>query len=172
MADPRTKLELLASAVQVVCVVSGVLIRVPGFNSARLKEAEARQVEAERPFLELGRKPCLDAVKTAAVPSTPEGRSKEELANGKCQLRELCVAELTVVEGEKVEQEMVSLAAAVDPDLRSLIKASQLHWSWPRHAVTVFLCTGSIELRQRAWSEHGVSLVFTMKPNLVQHFGE
>jgi len=124
MADPKTKLELLASTVQVVSLACGVVIGVSSFNSARLKEAEARQVEAERPFLELGRKPCLDAAKTAAVPSTPEGRSKAERANGKCQFRELFVAELTMVEGEKVERKMVSLAAAVDPDLRSLIKAS------------------------------------------------
>ena len=120
MADSKTKLELLASTVQVVSVVSGVVISVLSFNSTRLKEAEARKVEAERPFLELRRKTYLDAVKTAAVLSTPEGRSQEELAKAKLRFRELYVAELTMVEDEKVEQKMVSLAAAVDPDLRSL----------------------------------------------------
>ena len=59
-------------------------------------------------------------MKTAAVLSTPEGRSKEDLAKAKHRFRELYVAELTMVEDEKVEQKMVSLAAAVDPDLRSL----------------------------------------------------
>ena len=53
MADPKTKLELLASMVQVVSIVSGVVIGVPSFNSTRLKEAEARKVETERLFLEL-----------------------------------------------------------------------------------------------------------------------
>ncbi|MCP9929712.1 hypothetical protein KBY82_02820 [Cyanobium sp. AMD-g] len=120
MADPKTKLELLASTVQVVSVVSGVVISVLSFNSTRLKEAEARKVEAERPFLELRRKTYLDAVKTAAVLSTPEGRSAEELAKAKHRFRELYVAELTMVEDESVEQKMVSLAAAVDPDLRRL----------------------------------------------------
>jgi hypothetical protein len=53
MADPKTKFELLASMVQVVSIVSGVVIGVPSFNSTRLKEAEARKVETERLFLEL-----------------------------------------------------------------------------------------------------------------------
>ena len=59
-------------------------------------------------------------MKTAAVLLTPEGRRKEEFAKAKHRLRELCLAELTMVEDEKVEQRMVPLAAAVDPDLRSL----------------------------------------------------
>lgn len=59
MADPKTKLELLASTVQAVCVVSGVVISVLSFNSTRLKEAEAPKVEAERPFSSLEGKPIL-----------------------------------------------------------------------------------------------------------------
>ena len=53
MADPKTKFELLASMVQVVSIVSGVVISVPSFNSTRLKEAEARKGETETLFLEL-----------------------------------------------------------------------------------------------------------------------
>ena len=80
--------------------MSGVVFGVLSFNSTRLKEAQARKVETERPFLELGRTTSLDAVKTAAVLSTPEGRSKEELAKAKHRLRELYVVELNMVEDE------------------------------------------------------------------------
>jgi hypothetical protein len=73
--------------VQVASVVSGVVVSVLSFNSTRLKEAEARKVEAERHFLELRRKTHLDAVKTAAVLSTPEERRKEEFAKAKHRLR-------------------------------------------------------------------------------------
>ena len=60
--------------------MSGVVFGVLSFNSTRLTEAQARKVETERPFLELRRTTYLGAVKTAAVLSTSEGRSKEELA--------------------------------------------------------------------------------------------
>ena len=42
MAEPRTTLELVASTVQVISVVAGVVISVLSFNATRLKEAEAR----------------------------------------------------------------------------------------------------------------------------------
>ena len=44
-----------ASTVQVASVVSDVVVSVLSFNSNRLKEAEARKFEAERPCLELRR---------------------------------------------------------------------------------------------------------------------
>jgi hypothetical protein len=143
MADSKTKVELLASMVKVASFVSGVVISVLSFSSTRHKEAEARKVEAEGPFLELRRKTYLDAVKTAAVLSAPEGHSKEEHAKAKHRFRELYDAELTMVEDDKVEQKKVSLAAAVDPDLRSLNQAQlaalelakSLRDSFSRHRV-------------------------------------
>jgi hypothetical protein len=123
MAEPRTKLELAASTVQVLSVVAGVVISVLSFNATRLKEAEARALEADKPFVELRRATYLEAVKTAAIIANPEGRSDDEMAKAKRRFRELYVAELTMVEDSNVASRMVSLAQAVDPELTELSAA-------------------------------------------------
>jgi hypothetical protein len=120
MAEPKSKLELLASTVQVVSVVTGVVISVLSFNATRIKEAEARKIEAERPFKRLRQDVYLEAVKTAAVIATPEGRTSDDITKAKRRFRELYVAELSMVEDEAVEQKMVALAGAVDPELLNL----------------------------------------------------
>ena len=120
MADPKTNLELLAMTVQVVSVVIGVVISVFSFNATRIKEAEARKVEAERPFKELRRTVYLEAIKVAAAIATPDGRTQEELIRYRRRFRELYIAELAMVEDPGVEQKMVALAGAVDPELLNL----------------------------------------------------
>jgi len=120
MVERRTSLELLASTVQVLSVVAGVVISVLSFNATRVKGAEARALEADRPFVELRRSTYLDAVKTAAIIANPDGRSPEDLTKAKRRFRELYVAELTMVEDPDVASKMVNLAEAVDPELRQL----------------------------------------------------
>jgi len=120
MAEPKTRLELIASTVQVASVVAGVVISVLSFNATRIKEAEARQIEVDKPFVELRRAVYLEAVKTAAVITNPDGRSQDELSKAKRRFRELYIAELTMVEDHAVESGMVALATAVDPELRSI----------------------------------------------------
>ena len=120
MAEPRTKLELATSTVQVLSVVAGVVISVLSLNAARLKEAEARALEADKPFVELRRCVYLEAVKTVAIIANPEGRTQDELDKAKRRFRELYVAELTMVEDAEVASRMVSLAQAVDPALTQL----------------------------------------------------
>ncbi len=123
MSEPKTKLELLATTVQVLSVVSGVVLSVWSLNEARLKEAEARKIEAAKPFSELRRTVYLEAVKTAAIIAIPEGRTQDEITLAKRRFRELYVAELSMVEDQAVAQKMVALASAVDPELRSLTPA-------------------------------------------------
>lgn len=120
MAEPKSKLELVASTVQVLSVVVGVVLSVLSFNSARLKEAEARKIEAEKPFQELRRTVYLEAVKNAAILANPEGRTAEELLKARRRFRELYVAELSMVEDSSVAERMIDLAKAVDKELRSL----------------------------------------------------
>lgn len=127
MAEPKTKLELATSLVQVLSVIVGVVISVWSFNAARSKEAEARGLEAEaraieadKAFVELRRATYLEAVKTAAIIANREGRTDDELAKAKRRFRELYVAELTMVEDAEVASRMVSLAQAVDPALTQL----------------------------------------------------
>ena len=125
MVERKTGLELLASTVQVLSVVAGVVISVLSFNATRVKEAEARALEADRPFVELRRSTYLEAVKTAAIIANPDGRSPDDLSKAKRRFRELYVAELTMVEDTDVESKMVNLAKAVDPELAKLTQGQE-----------------------------------------------
>ena len=125
MAEPKSNLELLASTVQVLSVVAGVVISVLSFNATRVKEAEARALEADKPFVELRRSTYLEAVKTAAIIANPDGRSPDELSKARRRFRDLYVAELTMVEDPEVAQKMVDLAKAVDPELATLTEGQR-----------------------------------------------
>ena len=123
MAEPRTRLELIASTVQVLSVVVGVVLSVFSFNLTRQKEADARRFEAEKPLAELRRTIYLETAKTAAIIANPVDRTPAEIALAKRRFRELYVSELAMVETTEVAAKMVDLAGAVDPDLKSLTSA-------------------------------------------------
>lgn len=117
-------IDVVAKTVQVLSVVAGVVISVMSFNATREKEMqtqraefETRKLEAARPFLELRQKLYMEALKAAAVLSTPEHRTKEEIRAARQRFRELYVAELSMVEQPDVEGKMVDLAKNVDPAL-------------------------------------------------------
>jgi hypothetical protein len=126
-------MELVAKTVQVVSVVVGVVISVLSFNAARNdelvareKEVAARRLEAVKPFLELRQKVYMEALKTAAVLTEPEGYyTQKELSEAKRRFRALYVAELSMVESKEVEAQMVQLAKKIDPRLRTLTDAQQ-----------------------------------------------
>jgi len=123
MAEAKSRIELVTSTVQVLSVVVGVVLSVLSFNTARVKEAEARKIEAEKPFQELRRTVYVEAVKNAAIIANPEGRTEAELLKAKRRFRELYVAELTMVEDPTVAQNMIHLAKAVDKELTSLTES-------------------------------------------------
>ena len=123
MAEPKTRLELIASTVQVLSVVVGVAISVFSFNLTRQKEADARRFEAEKPLAELRRTIYLETAKTAAIIANPVDRPASDVAAAKRRFRELYVSELSMVETPDVAAKMVDLAGAVDPELRSLTPA-------------------------------------------------
>ena len=125
MPEGKTTLELIATTVQVLSVVAGVVVSVLSFNVTRQKEADARRQEAEKPFVELRRTVYLETVKTAAIIANPEDRTPGEVAKAKRRFRELYVAELSMVEAPDVARKMVELAAAVDPELRQLSPAQR-----------------------------------------------
>lgn len=118
-------METIAKTVQVVSVVVGVVISVLSFNATREKEAEARRIEASRPFLELRQKLYMEAVKAAAVLANREGYSEQEIASAKRRFRELYVAELSMVESPEVEARMVDLASKTDQSLTPLNPAQK-----------------------------------------------
>jgi hypothetical protein len=124
-ADAKSVLELVATTVQVLSVVVGVVISVVSFNHTRSQEALARTVEAQKPFLELRQRLYLEAIKQAGILATPKDHSEAELKAAKARFRELYVAELSMVEVPEVEGQMKALASAVDPELTSLTDAQK-----------------------------------------------
>src|SRR5262245_27656201 len=121
--EPKPVMDLIATTVQVVSVVVGVVISILSFNSAREKEAEARKFEASRPFLELRQKLYSEAVKAAAVLSNPSTHSQAEVAAARQRFRDLYVTELSMVESHDVEERMQAFATVVDPELTSFTPA-------------------------------------------------
>jgi hypothetical protein len=115
----------LATLAQVLSVIVGVVVSVLSFNQTRQKEAEARKVEASKPFLELRQKLYGEAVKAAAVLANPDTHSAEELAMAKKRFRELYVSELSMVEAPEVEANMVALAQRIDPELTTFTPAQE-----------------------------------------------
>jgi len=115
MADPKSPLEVFATTVQVMSVVAGVVISVMSFNDTREKEAEARELEAAKPFFTLRQNLYSEAVKAAGVLANPEVHSKEEITNSRKRFREFYVAELTMVEAKEVEATMKAMAALSIP---------------------------------------------------------
>src|SRR5688500_6929747 len=96
-------METIGKTAQVFSVVIGVVISVLSFNATRDKEAEARRIEASKPFLELRQKLYMEAVKAAAILANREGYTDQEIASAKRRFRELYVAELSMVESPEVE---------------------------------------------------------------------
>ena len=118
-------METIAKTIQVVSIVVGVVLSVLSFNATREKEAEARRIEASKPFLELRQKLYMEAVKAAAVLANRDGYSEREIGSAKRRFRELYVAELSMVESPEVEARMVDLASKTDQSLTSLNPAQK-----------------------------------------------
>ena len=121
----KSPLEIAATTAQVVSVVVGVVISVLSFNATRDREAEARRLEAARPFLMLRQNVYSEAVKAAAIMANPEVHTSEEQAAAKTRFRDLYVAELSMVESRDVASKMVALASVIDPPLRMFTPAQK-----------------------------------------------
>lgn len=117
MADLKPILESTVSIVQVVSVVAGVVISILSFNHTRAKEAEARKLEAAKPFLTLRQDLYSQAVKAAATLVNQSTHTDEEIRQARKRFRDLYVAELSMVEAPKVEEQMRALAEQIDREL-------------------------------------------------------
>ena len=122
-SESKSYLEIAATTAQVFSVVVGVVISVLSFNATRDKEAEARRLEAAKPFLTLRQNVYTEAVKAAAVLVNSEVHTPEDLAVAKKRFRDLYVAELSMVESQNVAQKMIALASVIDPPLASFTPA-------------------------------------------------
>lgn len=125
MAEPKSKLELLATTVQVVSVVVGVVISALSFNQSRLREATAREIEAAKPFYTLRQKLYTEAIEAAGVLANPQVHTEEEIAKSRKRFRELYIGELSMVEAHEVEAQMIALAKQIDPELLEMNEAQK-----------------------------------------------
>jgi hypothetical protein len=113
-------LQVVATTVQVLSVVAGVVVSVLSFNAARRKESEARQLELAKPFLQLRQNLYLEAAKCAGVLTNAEVHTADEVAQARKRFRALYVAELSMVEAPEVEREMFAFARIVDQEVTTL----------------------------------------------------
>ncbi|MBV9826090.1 MAG: hypothetical protein JO001_10505 [Alphaproteobacteria bacterium] len=116
-------LQEVSSLIQTLSILVGVVISILSFNHTRRKEAEARKVEAARPFLLLRQSTYIEALKVAAILANQDAHTEEEISVAKRRFRDLYVAELSMVEPPEVEQQMVALAGQIAPDLLDLSPA-------------------------------------------------
>jgi hypothetical protein len=123
MPDTKSVFDIIATTVQVAFVVAGFGFSVHSFNSTRKKEAEARKLEAARPFLQLRQNLYTEAVKAAATLANPPIHTEEEINAARRRFRDLYVAELSMVEAPGVEHEMMKLAEQIDPELLTFTPA-------------------------------------------------
>lgn len=117
MTEKTVILDSIIKTIQLVAVVVGVVISVLSFNSAREKEAAARELEIAKPFLELRQSLYMEALKAAAVLANPAIHSDKEKDDARKRFRQLYVGELSMVEPLSVEGSMKALAREIDKDL-------------------------------------------------------
>ncbi len=94
-------------------------LAIVSYYSAREKEALARQIEAQAPFLKLRQERYVEIGRVVAtlVSHKPES---EEYTTALTRFRVLYIVQLTMVETPEVAQEMVNLAREIDPSLLKL----------------------------------------------------
>ena len=142
--------DSIGKTVQVIAVVVGVVISILSFNQTREKEAEARRLEAQKPYLELRQKLYVEAVKSAGVLSNPDGHTKDELRIAKQRFRELYVTELSMVEAPEVALQMHTLAETIDPDLTKFTRAQSAAYDLSHALRDSFVLDWRIETDQSA----------------------
>lgn len=118
MAEPKSKLELLATAVQVVSVIIGVAISVLSFKATQ-------DLQTAKPFLALRQSLYMEALQAAEVLANPQVHTEEEIAKSRKRFRQLYIGELSMVEAKEVEAKMVALAREIDPELLNMNEAQK-----------------------------------------------
>jgi hypothetical protein len=147
-AKGRDLVSTIATLIQVISVVVGVVISVVSFNYTRQKEAVARQIEAAAPFLQVRQRLYMEAVKAAAILANPDTHTREELTAAKKRFSELYVAELSMVEACEVESKMVALAAQIDPELTHFTPAQSASYKLAHALRDTFVASWRIENNQ------------------------
>jgi len=127
----QTYVQTLATLIQVITVVAGVVISILSFNftqnrelevraaeakkyaDQRNDELERRRTEAAKPFLEMRQQKYMEAIKVAGILASPADRTTTEVTAAKKRFAELYYAELALVEGKDTEEAMIRLADAL-----------------------------------------------------------
>ena len=148
MAEANSLLSSIATTAQVISVVAGVVISVESFSASREKEAETRQLEAARPFLQLRQNLYTEAVKAAAVLVNSATHSEEEIQAARKRFRDLYVAELSMVEAPGVEGQMVELAKLIDKEITEFTPAQDAAYKLSHALRDSFVASWQIPARR------------------------
>ena len=141
-------LQTIATTIQILSVVVGVVISILSFNSTRVKEAEARKLEAAKPFLLLRQELYRDAVKAAGVLTNPDVHTEAEMTAARKRFRELYVTELSMVETRDVEEKMYALASAIDKELTNFTPAQKAAYELSHTLRNSFIASWEVDKRQ------------------------
>lgn len=119
MTETPTRVDNWLKFAQTISIIIGIVVSAVSYYSARAKEALARQIEAQAPFLKLRQERYVEIGEVVAtlVSHAPES---DEYAIAKTRFRGLYIMQLTMVESPEVATRMVQLADEIDPTLRKL----------------------------------------------------
>ncbi len=119
MAEAPTRVDSWFKFAQTISIIIGIVISVVSYFSARAKEALARQIEAQAPFLKLRQERYVEIGEVVAtlVSHAPES---DEYASAKTRFRGLYIMQLTMIESPEVATRMFELGDEIDPTLRKL----------------------------------------------------
>ena len=114
----RSNQESWSRFAQVFSVVVGVVISVWNITAAYQKDADARRIEAAKPFLELRQKRYTEAIQAASILASQKFHTPDEIDAARKRFWELYWGELSLVEEADVETAMVKLGASLEPGLK------------------------------------------------------
>ncbi|MFO0941762.1 MAG: hypothetical protein U0930_13480 [Pirellulales bacterium] len=125
MTEAPSRIDAWSKLIQALSVIIGVAVSVVTYYSAREKEALARQIEAQAPFLKLRQERYVEIGQVVATLVSHEPQTKE-YASALTRFRELYIIQLTMVESPEVASKMVELAHEIDPSLLNLKKSERI----------------------------------------------
>lgn len=123
MPETPTTADSVLKYVQAGAIVISLVVSVPSYFLTRLKEAQAREIEARVPFLQLRQKRYVEigeVVATLLSEDATHSSDDAKVQHARKRFRELYIVELSMVESPEVAKQMVKLAEKLDPTLLKL----------------------------------------------------
>jgi hypothetical protein len=115
--ETSARIQVAASIITTLSVVTGIVISILSFSASQQKEAESRRIEASKPFLELRRKYYLEALSKATILASND--KSPQVDSARRRFEELYWGELCLVEDDRVEEAMIAFRKVEQGDAKS-----------------------------------------------------